>query len=227
MGRIKLGTESDGGYRNIAITNCVFHHSRGLALEQVDGGVLEDVVVSNLTMREVLNAPLFLRLGARLRAPGAKAAGVVRRITIEGINAFDVARDHGIFIAGLPGHSIEDVVLSNIRIHFAGGGTAEDAQRTAPEMVSGYPEPHLFGVLPSWGLFARHVSNLRVRGLELLTRDADARPAVLLDDVDGARFSSVELNSRPARSAWSLTNVRGLRVFDVTGLPDGDAPAKP
>jgi polygalacturonase len=222
IGRIKLGTESDGGFRNIAIANCVFDHSRGLALEQVDGGVLEDVVVTNLTMRDVPNAPLFLRLGGRLRAPGAGRPGVVRRVTIDDLNAFGVARDHGIFIAGVPGHPVTDVVLSNIRIHYAGGGTATEAERVVPEMESGYPDPSLFGVLPSWGLFARHVAKLRVRGMELATGDPDERPAILLDDVEGARFSAVELRSLPPRPAWSLKSVRGLRALDVTGLPDGD-----
>jgi polygalacturonase len=225
MGRIKLGTESGGGFRNVAITNCVFEYSRGLALEQVDGGVLEDVVVTNLTMRDVPNAPVFLRLGGRLRAPGADHPGVVRRVTIQGVNAFGVARDHGIFVAGLPGHPVTDVVLSNIRIHYAGGGTAKEAERAVPEMERGYPEPYLFGILPSWGLFARHVANLEVRGIELVTRDADERPGVVLDDVEGARFSNVELRSLPAPPTWSLKNVRGLRTLDVTGLPDRDLAA--
>ena len=69
-GRIKLGTESSGGFRNIAITNCIFEHCRGLALETVDGGHLEDIVINNITMRNIVNAPIFLRLGARMRSPG-------------------------------------------------------------------------------------------------------------------------------------------------------------
>jgi polygalacturonase len=220
-GRIKLGTEAGGGFRNIAIANCVFDYSRGLALEQVDGGVLEDVVVANLTMRDVPNAPVFIRLGARLRAPGASRPGVVRRVTIDTLNAAGVASDQGIFIAGLPGHPIEDLVLSNVRIRYAGGGTAEEARREVPEMESGYPEPELFGVLPAWGLFARHVAHLVVRGMDLGTDDADERPAIALDDVSGARLSDVDLPSIPSQETWSLTNVDGLHARDVSGLPDG------
>jgi polygalacturonase len=225
MGRIKLGTEAGGGFRNVAIANCVFEHSRGLALEQVDGGVLEDVVVTNLTLRDVPNAPLFLRLGGRLRSPEAHRPGVLRRVTIDGVNAFGVAPDHGIFVAGLPDHPVEDVTLSNIRIHYVGGGSAQDGRREVPEMEKGYPEPHLFGILPSWGLFARHVARLRIRGMELRTQDPDARPAVVLEDVQGARFSNVELQSGSARPAWSLKNVHGLHVLDVSGLSDGDLAA--
>jgi polygalacturonase len=222
VGRIKLGTEASGGFRNVAISNCVFDYCRGLALEQVDGGVLEDVVVSNVTLRDVPNAPPFIRLGARLRTPGVSDPGVVRRITVDGLNAFGVGADQGIFIAGLPGHPVEDIVLSNIRIHYVGGGTVDQARRTVPEMEKGYPEPDAFGVLPSWGIFVRHAANLHVRGLELVTVAPDARPAVVLDDVAGARFLAVQLGVADGRPSWSLVNVSGLHALDATRLPDGD-----
>ena len=68
-GRIKLGTESNGAFRNITISNCVFDYCRGLALETVDGAVLEDISISNITMRDTVDSPIFLRLGSRLRDP--------------------------------------------------------------------------------------------------------------------------------------------------------------
>jgi polygalacturonase len=225
IGRIKLGTEAGGGFRNIAIAGCVFHHSRGIALEQVDGGILEDVVISNVTLRDVPNAPLFVRLGARLRAPGAAEPGVVRRISIDNLNASGVARDHGILLAGLPGHPLEDVTLANVRIEVAGGGTTAEAERDVPELERGYPEPDLFGVLPAWALFARHVARLRVQGCTFSAQAAEARPAVVLDDATDVRFSEVELRSVPGAAQWALTNVRGARARDTTGLPDGALPA--
>jgi polygalacturonase len=224
MGRIKLGTEAGGGFRNITISNCVFDYSRGLALEQVDGGVLEDITISNLTMRDVQNAPIFIRLGARLRAPGATAPGTVRRILIENIVAANVAPDHGILIAGLPGHPIEDVVLSNLQIHYAGGGTAEQAAREVPGLERAYPDPDVFGILPSWGLFARHVKNLSVRGVELRVAAPDARPAMFLHDVQGARFADVVLSGAARAPHWSLQDVAGFFARDSTGLADGRQP---
>ena len=225
MGRIKLGTEAGGGFRNITISNCVFDYSRGLALEQVDGGVLEDIAVSNLTMRDVQNAPIFIRLGARLRRPGATEPGSVRRILIENIVAHNVSPDHGILIAGLPGHPIEDVVLANLQLHYAGGGTAEQAAREVPEMPKAYPDPDVFGVMPSWGLFARHVKNLQVRGVELRAVVPDARPAVFLEDVQGARFADFQLSGAVGAQPWSLQDVSGLFVREATGLSDGAQPA--
>jgi polygalacturonase len=220
IGRIKLGTEASGGFRNITITNCTFDYCRGLALEQVDGGVLEDIAVSNLTMRDIVNAPIFLRLGARLRTPGASAPGAVRRINISNVVAYGVSPDHGILIAGLPGHPVEDVVLTNLQIHYLGGGTAEQAARVVPELEKSYPDPELFGVMPSWGMFARHVANLQVRDVDFHLLRADQRPAVVLDDVVGAQLSGVRLPEMTDRTAWSLTKVTGLRVRDTTGLPE-------
>jgi polygalacturonase len=222
IGRIKCGTEAGGGFRNITISNCVFDYCRGLALEQVDGGVLEDIAISNITMRDVPNAPVFIRLGARLRKPGATEPGRVRRILIDNLTAWNVAPDHGILIAGLPGHPVEDVVVSNIQIHYIGGGTTEQAARDVPELEKAYPDPEIFGVLPSWGLFARHVKNLQLRGVELRTLSPDARPAILLDDVNGARFSDVQATAGEGQIVWSIKKASNLHLRDTTRLSDGD-----
>ncbi len=224
-GRIKLGTESNGGFRNITISNCVFDHCLGLALESVDGAQMEDIAISNITMRDIGNAPIFIRLGARLRGPGQPSPGAARRIKIENLIAHNVAPSGGILLAGLsPDHAIEDLTLSNLFIDYAGGGTKEQAAREVPEMEKEYPEPGRFGVLPSWGLFARHVVNLRLRDVELRTLGADARPAVVLDDVHGARFDGVQLSATGDQPAWSLVNTSSVRARETTRLPDGDVP---
>lgn len=183
IGRIKLGTEGSGGFRAVTIANCVFEFCRGLALEQVDGAEMTDIVVSNLTLRDVVNAPLFIRRAARLRSPAARAPGVVDRITISQVVAYNVAVEHGIFLAGLPGHPIDRVSLSGIQLFARGGGTAEDALRAVPEMPRDYPEPYLFGRTPAWGLYARHVGELQLRDVSLRLLSPDARPAVVLEDV--------------------------------------------
>ena len=219
IGRIKLGTEASGGFRNIAITNCVFEFCRGLAIEQVDGADLTDVVVSNLTMHEVMNAPIFIRLAGRLRGPGIRSPGKVERILISNVVAYNVAADHGIFIAGIPGSPVNDVNLDGIQLHFRGGGTQAYAGRTVPEMVAAYPEPMLFGPLPGWGLYARHVTDLQLRNVTLRLLAPDARPAVVFDDVSNVRLSDFNLPAETAASSWQMTNVRGLRARDCDGLP--------
>jgi polygalacturonase len=220
IGRIKLGTEASGGFRNIAITNCVFEFCRGLALEQVDGAVMEDIVISNLTLRDVMNAPVFIRLAGRLRAPGATVPGKAQRIAISNVVASGVDPDHGIFIAGLPGHPVTDVRLDGIRLHSRGGGTRADAGRTVPEMVRDYPEPMLFGRLPAWGIYVRHAARIQLHDITLGLEGAEARPAVELDDVAASEVSGLRLPDRNSSSDWVLKGVTGLRVRDCDGLAD-------
>src|SRR5215510_13772929 len=88
-GRIKFGTESNGGFKNITISNCVFDYCRGLALETVDGGLLEDVTITNITMREISNSPIFMRLGNRMRGPGGAPVGELRRVTVSNVVVFN------------------------------------------------------------------------------------------------------------------------------------------
>jgi polygalacturonase len=188
-GRIKLGTESNGGFRNIAIANCVFERCRGLALETVDGGVLEDVAVTNLTMREVTTAPLFLRVGDRRRGPEGTGLGAIRRVSISNVTATGIDPRYAASIVGLPDSAVEDVALSNIRFVYAGGGTAEDAARVVPDARDSYPEPSMFGVLPAHGLYIRDARDIAVDGLEIETETPDARPAVIVERGEDIRFT--------------------------------------
>ena len=96
-GRIKFGTESNGGFSNITISNCVFEGCQGLALETVDGALLEDVTVTNISMRDIMSAPIFMRLGRRMRAPDGMPIGTLKRIIIGNIvcsNSVSSARLH-------------------------------------------------------------------------------------------------------------------------------------
>ncbi len=120
-GRIKLGTESNGDFRNIAITNCVFDDCRGIAIESVDGSHIEDIAISNITMRHVAMAPIFIRLGNRARGPNKPPVGTIRRITIDNVVASDAEWSLGCIISGIPGHSIEDIRISNVRLAYQGG----------------------------------------------------------------------------------------------------------
>ncbi|HEV7501118.1 MAG TPA: glycoside hydrolase family 28 protein, partial [Vicinamibacteria bacterium] len=219
-GRIKLGTESTGGFKNIAISNCVFDRSRGLALETVDGGDIEDVTITNVTMRDVTTAPLFLRIGNRGRGPGDPPPGALRRVVVTNLVASGVDPRFASIIAGLPGHPVEDVQLSNVQILYRGGGTAEDAARIAPENETSYPEPSMFGTLPAYGLFVRHARRITLRDVALSFEHDDWRPAVVLQDVDGIRFEGLAARRAPGIPVFSLHDVRDFAVLGSRGLAD-------
>ena len=196
-GRIKIGTESNGSFRNVAISNCVFDRCRGLALETVDGGALEDVAITNIVMRDVTTAPLFLRIGARLRGPGPLSPGALRRVSISNLTASGIDPRYAASIVGLRERPVEDVSLANIRLDYAGGGTAELGARAVPEARDAYPEPSMFGVLPVHGLYVRDARNLRIDGLEITTAMADARPAILVERAEAIRFTRLGARGAP------------------------------
>ncbi|HEY6816781.1 MAG TPA: glycoside hydrolase family 28 protein [Croceibacterium sp.] len=189
-GRIKFGTETNGGFRNITITGCTFEDSRGLAFETVDGGMIEDVTVSNLTMRGIINAPLFLRLGKRMRGPAGRPIGTMRRVLIQNVSSSGANMLPSV-LAGLTGHPIEDVQLSDLFLHHVGGAPAAMAAIQPPENELGYPEATMFGDLPASGLFMRHMRNVDVSNVEVRVEAPDPRPAFWLEDVEGARFDRV------------------------------------
>jgi polygalacturonase len=221
-GRIKFGTESNGGFRAVTITNCVFECSRGLALETVDGAALDNVAISNLTMRRIFGAPIFLRLGARMRGPPNTPVGTLRRVTISNVIAEDVSDGQGILILGLANHPVEDVTLEDIRIEFAGGGTAAQAGRDVPEMERDYPEAGSFGATPAWGLYARHAKGLVVDRVDLRTKAADARPSVALEDVAGAEFERLKAAPAAGAKTFVLKNVSAFSVKSCQGVPDAE-----
>jgi polygalacturonase len=184
-GRIKCGTESNGGFLNITISNCVFEHSRGFALETVDGARCEDITFVGITMRGTLNSPMFLRLGARMRGPATASVGTLKRILICNVTSSGAAQMPSL-LSGIPGHPIEDVKISDVYLQQVGGADAEMAKLHPPEREKEYPEPTMFGVLPASGFFVRHVKNLEMSNIEIATEQNDARPAFSFIDVAGA-----------------------------------------
>ncbi|HEY4147378.1 MAG TPA: glycosyl hydrolase family 28-related protein [Chitinophagaceae bacterium] len=219
-GRIKMGTESNGGFKNVTISNCVFEYSRGLALETVDGALLEDVTITNITMRDITNAPIFIRLGARMRGPDSIPIGACRRIIISNIVAYNVDARHGVIISGLQGHDIEDLELSHIKIYYKGGGTKEMAAREVPELEKDYPEPYRFGAMPSWGFFVRHVKNLRMNDVEISYMNEEQRPAFILEDVKGAGFFHISAQKSTGASYFVLKNVKDYSIMQSRDIKE-------
>jgi len=219
-GRIKFGTESNGGFKNITISNCVFEYCRGLALETVDGALLEDVTISNITMRDILNAPIFIRLGARMRGPDTIPIGKCRRIIIQNIVAWNVDQKYGAIISGLPGHDIEDLQLSNIRFYYKGGGPKDSIGRAVPEFEKDYPEPFRWGIMPSYGFFIRHVKNLKMHDVQLSFMQNEPRPPFILDDVKGAILYDIQAQKDSATPTIHLKNSSGVTIYRVDNVKD-------
>jgi polygalacturonase len=226
-GRIKLGTESNGDFRNITITNCIFDTCRGLAIESVDGSHIEDVTISNITMRNVPNDPIFIRLGARLRGPNRPPVGTIKRINISNIVVSGVHVNHASTIAGLPGHPIEDIRISDVQIETQGGGDAAWSARVPPENPNGYPEPGMFGKAPAYAFYLRHVKAIEIDHVKVGYVQPEGRTAVVLDDVSDASFHAVNLQRGQGGAAlFALRGVSQFSARDVRGMPDREVPGR-
>ncbi len=211
-GRIKCGTESNGGFINITISNCVFEGCQGYALETVDGALLEDITITNTTMRDLTSGPIFMRLGARLRGPKESTkAGALRRVLISNLECYNAPMKVSSILSGIPGYAIEDVKLSNIYVETAGAGTADLAAIQPPEFENKYPEPGMFGAMPASGFFLRHVRNLEMSHVEVANTAVDARPAFSLVEVERADFFAITA-PRGTQGAFALHGVKDLRI---------------
>jgi polygalacturonase len=221
-GRIKCGTESNAGFKNITISNCVFELSRGLALETVDGAVVEDITVTGITMRECTNTPIFMRLGARMRAPAGTEIGSLKRVIISDIVS---SRSQSVFtgaglIAGIPGHSIEDIKIRNVYLEHVGGGTAAMASIVPVEQIKIYPDPKNFGPLPASGFYVRHAKNIEFSNVELAWSQPDARPAFWMQDVDGVDIFRFKLPRGNMGPTFVLREVSDFNLSTSHRLKD-------
>jgi polygalacturonase len=218
-GRIKCGTESNGGFRNIAITNCVIEGSKGIALESADGALLEDIGISNITMRDIADAPLLLRLGRRNRGPKeSMRPGTFRRVLISNVVSSNSAASTASILSGIPDNLIEDVRLSNCYFGHRGLEASKNPAKpspdwrtiTVPEIEEAYPDLNRFGMTPCHGFFVRHLKHLEMSNVEIAPANIDPRPAFWLGDVHRADFFAI---TAPGPANFALRNITELRIL--------------
>ena len=209
---VKLGTETNGGFRNINISGIVIKPSHdqkekffgqwigssAISLEIVDGGVLENVNVSDFTV-EGTESPIFIRLGNRGRgylSGGANMETIVPIDHVGQINGIHLdniqvrnAGPMGCSITGLPDHPVQNVWLSDITIHHKGGVSADEMgeinDSLRNEKEKDYPEATMWGNLPAKGFFVRHARNIQFHNIEIQTAQPDARPDFVRIDTEG------------------------------------------
>ena len=202
---VKLGTETNGGFRNINISGIVVKPSydqrekffgqwigsSAVSLEIVDGGVMENVNISDFTV-EGTESPIFIRLGHRGR--GYKTGQHIDHVGhIDGVRIDNVQIRHagsmGCSVTGLPGHPVRNVWLSNITLHHKGGvkasQLAEITDSIANEKASSYPEATMWGNLPAKGFYVRHARNVQFSHVNILTDEPDVRPDFVEVDARG------------------------------------------
>ncbi|WP_158788317.1 glycoside hydrolase family 28 protein [Granulicella sp. L46] len=221
----KFGTRTYSGCENIVFSNSTIHNAAesplnsrviaGICLEMVDGGWLENVVITGISMQRT-RTPIFLRLGART-APRVGGRTYMRGLMISDIYATGAVLTSS--ITGLPGMHVEDVTLSNIHIETQEPGKREWTERAIPEVPRDYPESRMFGRLPAYGMYVRHATGIRMQNLKFMSLATEQRPAVVCDDV-----ISLEIAGLRVALQGNESPVIDLRQTTDAWIRDGRAP---
>ena len=225
---IKFGTESTGGFRNINISNIIVKPSdadsvitgfsngiSGITLATVDGGIIDGIIISNFRI-DGPQVPIYLRLGNRARKYSADApevgVGSFKNVSISNIIADNVGA-YGCSITGLPGYYVENISLENISIHFAGGVTKDNFNKEMKELADSYPESTMWGNLPAYGFYLRHVKDIMLSNITLKFKTKDERPAINCSDVENATFNLMTFDiDKSAVSVFEYENVRNAVI---------------
>jgi hypothetical protein len=237
---IKTGTASLGGFKNITISNVVIHQASkdnlrfwqknfkgieqprtvlaGIALEIVDGGTMENVSISNITMNDV-QTPIFIRLGDRARKEKLtdpdRPPGYIKNVTISNITASSYSHITS-SITGVPGRKIENLQLSNIIFNCLGKGTPEEVGQAVPEREKEYPENRMYGwTLPAYGLYVRHAQGISLQNIRMVLRNPDARPAMILDNVQEVILRDIAADVSSAGYTIGLQNSLQISVYST------------
>ncbi len=221
----KMGTGSAGGFRQVLIENNEIWQTviSGIALQIVDGGVMEDIIVRNMVMKGV-GTPISIRLGERNRGvygDERTQTGIIRNVQISNITATvskalkynETEKLHHDYlpytssVCGLPGYLIENVTIENVKITIGDGfpvGKSDDLLREIPENGKKYPENRMFGILPAYGFYVRHAKDIHFKNIAIHTDQLEERPAFVFDDVQGARCSGLTATSPKPTSLLAI-----------------------
>lgn len=198
---IKLGTETNGGFRNIIIRGITVKPSAdqssqyfgypggighsAISLEIVDGGTMSNVDIGDITIRGT-ESPIFIRLADRARPYSAdipvEGVGTMERLCLHDI-MIDEAGPSGSSITGLEGHPVRDVELRNIRIRQQGGQKITAAP--TDEKRAEYPESTMWGILPAKGFWLNHTRNITFDNVVVTTINPDERKTFVATDSEG------------------------------------------
>jgi polygalacturonase len=177
----------------------------GIALEVVDGGMIDNVRISNITMTGV-QTPIFIRLGSRKESTGS-----LKNVIISNVRAAARSRIASI-ISGVPGFNISNVVLRDISLQCMGGSDGQELPAKVPENEKGYPENRMFGwSLPAYGFYIRHADHITLEKVQLTLTEPDSRPAIWLEDVANIKLKQVMAEPPRGGTDW-------LKQIDATNV---------
>jgi polygalacturonase len=111
---------------------------------------------------------------------------------------------------------IKNIVFNDVKVLVKGGNPLSDTAATPPELGVGQYNASNLKVQPAYGLWARHVIDLTVKGCSFNYEKRDSRYPIYLDDVIGAQISDVQM-VRPAdnKEVIKLNHAANVHIENV------------
>ncbi len=230
---MKFGTASWGGFKNVTIERIKIWdtYRSAIAIESVDGGHIENIVVRDIEAYNTGNA-LFVRLGHRSGdAPGTVKNIHFSRMYVEiPFGRPDLEYDlrgpaldyfhnpNPAPITGISGHNVENVVLEDIEIVYPGRASKSMAYTPLyrldyiDEKADRYPEFSMFGELPTWGFYVKNVDGIRMDNVTLRLKDSDFRPAFIFHNVTGVDMKNIDIPQCGDQKQIVLKDVQNYQI---------------
>ena len=224
-----------GESQNITVTNCLIYDTYGCPIKISAGNArIENLTFSNIIMRNVTGP-----IGIGFSGPSqnnsnnntqTKTKPFIRNVVFNGIRATVAAKpiDHPdihfgvtiregeknscITLNAMGEYYLENISFTDVHVTYAGGGTAEQAAKEVPKVAAEYfgvwdPLP---GGPPAYGLYARNVKGLTLQNVRFGYEQADARPAIIFDNVEDASINGLSVMGSAGNEVMRLINSKDV-----------------
>lgn len=224
-----------GESQNITVTNCLIYDTYGCPIKISAGNArIENITFSNIIMRNVTGP-----IGIGFSGPSKNNSNnntqpttkpFIRNIVFNGIRATVAAKpiDHPdihfgvtiregeknscITLNAMNEYYLENISFTDVHVTYAGGGTAAQAAKEVPKVAAEYfgvwdPLP---GGPPAYGLYARNVKGLTLQNVRFGYEQADARPAIIFDNVEDASINGLSVMGSAGNEVMRLINSKDV-----------------
>jgi hypothetical protein len=202
-----------------------------LLITNVNIGEVENIIINGIDVYEVYGGSSYGGKNGRWKAYD----GTQKRATpiIAGYKLPDTEVVEGGLKFTLPNgkHTgyIKNIVFNDVHFLVKGGNPLADTAANPPELGVGQYNASNLKVQPSYGLWARHVQGLTVKGCSFNYEKPDSRHALYLDDVVGAKINDIKsVKVKENDSVIKLKNSSNVSVENAVYYNEtwGNAPTE-
>ena len=217
---LRIGPAIAWSLSNINFSHCAIYSlpgpvnvqpAAGIAVELSSGTVsMEGVSYSDITMKNV-RTPIFIRLQKSLNRPQQPLNGVLKNVSITNVRASGAMLTSA--ITGIAGMPVQNVTLKDIEISTIEPGQLAWTQNVIKEGETAFSGAAMFGRLPSYGFYVRHVEGLTMENVIVNSQVGDPRPMLSCEDVQQLTLQNVSgTPSDPSQPFLSLKDVQTVRI---------------